>query len=1207
MHILVRSSRKSWGMVVVLFLLSLCVCDPVASQSTYTSQLSGVVRDSSGAVIPGAKVTLTDEGTNIPANSVTNGSGIYQFTGVRPGAYTIRVEASSLAPQERKGLTLAVSQSATLNFSLSPIAASESITVTEQAPLLDTGNASLGTDVTNEYVRDIPLANRSMFGLVFLAGGVTETAGQGTQDSYPAGTNFVSNGQRNATAEIRLDGALTSAPEQGEGATTNVYYQPSVEIVQEFKVENNSFSSEYGNNGGTVVNIVLKQGGNRFHGSGWWFGQRSALDANEFFRNQNKTPKPDHLRDQYGFSLGGPIKKNKTFFFVDLEPIRQNDPVSIDAFVPTAAERTGDFSASLAQRPIYNPFIFDVNGDRVPFSVPNVIDSSRIDPIGQKIINLYPQPTDPTAPFWGKNFHKSILNKTTGRQFDIKVDHNFTDKNHLSGRYSNLHGVTTIPTVFGDGDFNDGLSSITDVHNAALEDDFAISSNVIWTNRFAIDRVVSPVTENYPKFDTVFDQPGDAVLGQANGLSRFPTIQLDDNATTSLFNQCCTDTNFAHSLYSYSSSVSWAKGRQIWKFGGEQRLFFNNFFQPGSPTGFFNFSQGVTEKTIGAGNTDEGNGFASLLLGYGETNSSLGTFGSVANKSKETAFYFQDDWKVTSKLTVNLGLRYEWSTPYTDRRNQLQFSNFSGDSGVAVPIIVPDPNAPGVTLVNNTGNLPGATIFPTSGRRNVPVDRNNWAPRVGFAYSVGSNTVVRGGAGVYYGLNVATNFQSVAPAFGNSNPIRFTKDDFQNQFATLANPFPDGFAAPQGDRYGKLALWGLSDNNSLGTTAARNAEIYQWNVGVQHLFPGGITIGADYSGSRSRHLPFSSFSGTANRNFLSSSIRKQIVADCLGVPTCPTDTLNTLVDNPFKTLFVGLNQGPNPIFNEPTSIYKDAMIPLINLLRPFPQYDGSFSGLTKLTASASYNSFQVRFQKRHSHYVSFEGNYTYSKATDDSSAGANSFITSSLSSGNPQELDNIRAERSISANDATQRMVLATIVDLPIGRGLWIGRGMNRALDTIVGGWSVSTILTFQSGTPISLGMASAQLADGNQRPDVVCSQISSGTSYHRAALNLKSGTNNSVINAACFADPGDQVAGNAPRYFSNLRSDGIRNTDLSLSKEISIREGMKLQIRGEFFNFTNTPRFGLPGTAFGDSGFGLVQSTLNTPRHMQFGVRFQF
>src|ERR1041385_3594343 len=277
MRVLLPDFRKYWVSVLALFILSLGLINKGTAQSTYTSQLSGVVRDGQGAVIPGAKVTLTDEGTNIPANNVTNGSGIYLFTNVRPGSYTIRVESAGLATQERKGLTLAVSQSASLDFSLKPQAAAETVTVTEQAPLLDTGNASLGTDVTNEYVRDIPLSNRSMFGLVFLAGGVTETAGQGTSDSYPSGTNFVSNGQRNATAEIRLDGALTSAPEQGEGATTNVYYQPSVETVQEFKVENNSFSAEYGNNGGTVVNIVMKQGTNKFHGSGWWFGQRSAL------------------------------------------------------------------------------------------------------------------------------------------------------------------------------------------------------------------------------------------------------------------------------------------------------------------------------------------------------------------------------------------------------------------------------------------------------------------------------------------------------------------------------------------------------------------------------------------------------------------------------------------------------------------------------------------------------------------------------------------------------------------------------------------------------------------------------------------------------------------------------------------------------------------------------------------------------------------
>ncbi|HYK39069.1 MAG TPA: hypothetical protein VEU98_03530, partial [Candidatus Eremiobacteraceae bacterium] len=504
-------------------------------------------------------------------------------------------------------------------------------------------------------------------------------------------------------------------------------------------------------------------------------------------------------------------------------------------------------------------------------------------------------------------------------------------------------------------------------------------------------------------------------------------------------------------------------------------------------------------------------------------------------------------------------------------------------------------------LVNTTGNLSGTTIFAKSGNRNMPVDRNNWAPRLGFAYAMTPTTVIRGGAGVYYGLNVATNFQFPGTAFGNASPIRFTKDNFQSQFATLQDPFPGGLPLPQGQTYGPLALWGLSNNNSLDTGTARNAEIYQWNLGVQHLFPGQIVIGVDYSANRSTHLPFSSFSGTANRNFLPSSIREQIangnLAACNGLG--PSDCLNQQVTNPFQPLFVA---GPSQIFNEPTSIYNDDTIPLINLLRPFPQFDGSFSGLTRLSAESFYNSLQVRFQKRPSHYVSFEGNYTFAKATDNSSAGANSFITGLLSSGIPQVLDDLKAEHAISANDATHRFVMATIVDVPVGHGRWIGHDMNRVLDAIVGGWSISTILTFQTGTPLSIGLADPRLADGLQRPDVTCPQISTGVSYHRSAA-----TGASIINVNCFGDPGDQVAGNAPRYFSNLRSDGIHNTDLSFSKEFVIREGMKLQIRGEFFNFTNTPRFAPPDTFFGDAQFGQVTSTLGSPRHTQIGVRFEF
>jgi len=1175
------------------------------AQANYTAQLSGTVTDTSGGVVPGARVTITDDATNIPATAVTGDRGEYVLTGLRPATYTFRVEANNFSAVERKGLVLAVNQRATLDVTVTPGSVSASITVTTQAPLLDTADASLGTDVTNEYVRDIPLTNRSFFGLVFLAGGVTETAGQGTEDSYPTGTNFVSNGQRNSTAEIRVDGALTSAPEQGEGATTNVYYQPSVEIVQEFKVENNSFSSEFGNNGGTVVNIVLKEGGNKFHGSGWWFGQRSALDANEFFNNAQGLAKPDHVRDQYGFSLGGPIKKGKTFFFVDFEKLRQNDPNHIDAFVPTADERNGDFRNSL--QPIFNPFKTTTTSNpdgtttttRADFTVPNVIDSNLIDPIGQAIINLYPQPTDPNAALGVPNFHAAVLSKFTARQYDIKLDHHFSDKNHVSARYSNHHDEGSVPTIFGDGDFNDGFAFATDVHNAAVEDNWNLTPTAVLTSRFTIDRAVAPVTENYPTLESVGFP---SILGQENGTSRMPVIQMDNNAS-SLFNQCCTDTQFAHTLYSYNSSLSWVKGRHIFKFGGEQRLFFNNFHQPNPPTGFFHFAQSVTEQVVNGGDSDQGNSFASLLLGYGDTDSFYAINPSVANKSKETAFFFQDDWKITSKLTLNLGLRYEWSTPYDERHDKIQFSNFAGDSGITVPIDVP-----GVLSTNSS--LLGTTVFAGGGHRNVPVDRNNWAPRIGFAYALNPNTVIRGGAGVYYGLNVATNFQFTGTAFGNFSPIRFTKDNFKTQFATLSNPFPGGLPLPQDQTYGPLALWGLPNNNSLDTGEARNAEIYQWNLGVQHLFPGQIVIGVDYSASRSTHLPYSSFSGTANRNFLPSSIRQQIAN---GNPICtvpdpsdptstitlgPSDCLGQQVANPFQSLFAG----PNAIFNEPTSIYNDDTIPLINLLRPFPQFDGPFSGLTRLSAESFYNSLQIRFQKRPNHYVSFEGNYTLAKSTDNSSAGANSFITDLLSAGNPQVLDNLKAEHGISANDATHRLALATIVDVPVGRGRWVGRDMNRALDAIVGGWSISTILTFQTGTPLTLGLADARLADGTQRPDVTCSQLTTGISYHQAAA-----TGLPILNESCFGDPGDQVPGNAPRYFSNLRSNGIHNSDLSFSKEFTIREGMKLQLRGEFFNFTNTPRFASPNTAVGDSQFGQVTSTLGSPRHTQIGVRFEF
>jgi hypothetical protein len=269
-----------WSVVICLFLSS---PSSLLAQGSYRAQLRGVVSDPAGAVMSNASVTITETDTGIASHTQTNERGEYVFTGLRPSKYSVKAESAGFRTSERTNVIFAVDQETTLNFSLSPARVSESVQVTSSSPLLDTESPTLGTEITNEYVKEIPLFNRNFFGLTFLSGGVTEVAGAGTSDNYPGGTNFVSNGQRNATAEVRIDGALISAPEQGEGANSNVYYEPSVEIIQEFKVENNSFSAEFGNNGGTVVNMVLKSGTNAFHGSGWYFLQRAGTDARDFF------------------------------------------------------------------------------------------------------------------------------------------------------------------------------------------------------------------------------------------------------------------------------------------------------------------------------------------------------------------------------------------------------------------------------------------------------------------------------------------------------------------------------------------------------------------------------------------------------------------------------------------------------------------------------------------------------------------------------------------------------------------------------------------------------------------------------------------------------------------------------------------------------------------------------------------------------------
>jgi hypothetical protein len=1273
-------SVSSFGRLLLSFVLPVLLSIAAVGQASYQAQVRGTLTDQSGAVVAHATVTITNDATNIAQTSLTDEHGQYFFVGLRPAVYTMKAESKGFRISEKTNVVLQVDQETTVDFVLHPVSINESMEVTATAPLLDTESATLGTEITGQYVHELPLMNRNFFGLTFLAAGVTEVSGAGISDNYPSGTNFTSNGQRNATAEIRLDGSLISAPEQGEGGNSNVYYEPLVEGMQEMKVQNNSFSAEFGNNGGTVVNMVMKSGTDKFHGSGWYFLQRPQMDARDFFNPASVGPKPDSKRDQGGFSLGGPIKANTTFFFVDFEKVRSSGASSGVSTVPTLAERQGDFSADTNPGTGEPQVIYDPTQPLVACPVPpstpgsmcrppvqngGMIPLIEQDPIGMAVLNLYPQPTN-SSEF--NNYNWTLTANAPDYQFDIKVDHQINDKHRISGRYSRGWNNFTTPLTLGDGYDNDGIKSgVTVAQNGSLEYTWTVNPRIVWTSHVGVDRVHELSLPGIPTISSFNASLPAGVQGlppvyeQANGIDKMPTFLMQGNLPwTDLYDQCCINTTFGHTLYSYSSQIVISKGSHLLKIGGEQRVFFNNFWQPNYPTGFLTFTDDVTSPQPNSNTTQicivtpcdpnnpndvetvtTGNPYASLAFGYGDNvnaSSQLVVTPSVANKSLETGFYIQDDWKVNSKLTLNLGLRYQWSSPYTERYNHIEFSNFTADSGVSIDLtsLPAAAQAQGALSVQGqmqsvglnypaSQELFGTTQFPTSSMRTVPTYRKDIGPRLGFSYQVDSQTVVRGGAGVYFGMSPATNFQYPGSAFRKTANFFFTNDDFATQSATLANPFPGGFTGPQGTQYGQLANWGYQNPNDLGTTAARDAEIYQWNIGIQRLLPSQIVLGIDYSANRSSHLPWS---GTNNRAYIQSPLLAQIAGavtptdSTCQVDSCVSNFLQTSVGNPFYSMFNTpcTPSASNPCFNEPNSNYGQPTLPLGTLLTTYPQFNGDFEGLMLETANSWYNAMQIRFQKRTTHHVSFEGSYTISKETDYSSAGRNNWV-GALGLGLPQQLDNLSAERSIGASDTPQRLAAAVVVDLPVGRNQWIGGNMNRAVDAVIGGWSIATMVTEQSGQPMNIGMATARIANGTQRPDVICSQLKTGTSMHDVALNwANAGNGNSpaFLNANCFADPGDQIPGNAPRYFSNLRVDGIHNFDANLYKSFVPKEGMRVEVRAEIFNLFNHPRFAQPDSAVGNSGqpnpfFGTITSdnvngtVLQTPRFFQFGVRFEF
>ncbi|MBI3679673.1 MAG: TonB-dependent receptor [Acidobacteria bacterium] len=1139
--------------VVSLALLTTAL---VWSQS-YTAAVRGLVTDASGAAVPGARVTITEAERNLPHTVITDQVGRYVVTALPPGNYTLAVEASGFKKHLRGAFPLAVQQQATIDVQLEIGELAATVEVEATAPLLNTTISTLGQVVENKYMITLPNIGRNPLGLIYMTPGVVGSAGRRGDTS----TNFVANGSRNSTSDILVDGVTVTTVEQNSGIT-DLKYTPSVDAVQEFKMQTNFFPAEYGQTGGAVVNMVTKSGSNEFHGTGFYFFRHADLNANSWFSNRAGRSIPYYRRDQLGGVLGGPIVKNKTFFFTDYEYTKSKSPLSYTATFPTLEQLQGDFTQTRFPDgrliTIFNPFDTFTNASNVVERRPfpgNAIPRSMIDPISTKAMAFFPKPNQVTNAITNtNNWFEQGINVGPSHKTDIKLDHNINEKSRVTGRYSYSRGDGSPPNLFGQGNpaytFNDGPSG-TRTQSAVADFTRVQSPTTLWTLRYGL--IYSSYFRNAMEpFDlTTLGLP--QYMKQKADYLVFPTFAPEGYTDIGTEGWLIMDRQ--EGAHQISGSVSKTVSGHNFKFGGEFRQYFLDYLQPGYPSSQFGFSAQQTRRFNNVGDNYQGNGFASMLLGWPSGNS-FHIDPKAFTRSRYMGFFFQDDWKITRKLTINLGLRYEFDLPRWETLNRMSYWDLNAKAPVSVPGY----------------DLRGVFRFVDDNRRSpFNGDYNNWSPRVGFAYALNSKTSIRAGGGILYQLSRSTVFGHTGSGFSMDSNGTWTIDSGITRFATMSNPYPQGMPLPPGNSLGDRTYLGrgagtiLPENN-------RNPEYYSWNFSVQRELPWQAVFEVNYTGSRGVHLfvPYTSLTPLYPQYWSlgRTALEGQVTNPFYGVLTDP----------------VAFN------LNRPTA-------QLYRLLRPMPQFDGASVGTGEPpVGNSNYHALQMKYEKRFSSGVTMIAHYTFSKMIDDSSisSGNVSWLGGSTSLQNPL---NRRLERALSAHDVAHRFIMSGAYELPFGRGRAIGSGVNRWMNYLVGGWEVSGFYTLQGGDPLQVSQSGGQLWNGTQRPNLIADPSTTGRMQDRL---------NSYFNSSAFSRPDRDTFGTAPRYL-NYRGPRINTVDAALLKGFTIREGQRFEFRLEASNATNTPIFGDPSTSYGSSSFGQITGAKVGSRNVQLGFKYYF
>jgi hypothetical protein len=1114
----------------------------------------GTITDGSGAAVPGALVTVTNTGTSAKFAVRTGSVGFYTAPMLAIGAYSVTVEHPGFKKSTRSGIVLEVDQRQRVDFRLEIGTVAESLEVTAEATLVDTTSATVGKVVENRRITDLPLNGRNTFALVILTPGVKSNAGPTASGFADRGIELSSvsiNGGPSALNSYLLDGGTNN-----HAYFADINANPTVDAVEEFKVQSNTMSAEYGFTAGGVVNVVTKSGTNVPHGNLYHFLRNDNFDA----RNTFSPTRPPFRYNQFGGSLSGPFyipkvidTRNRTFFFFNYEEwrfVRSTNPI---LSVPTPGQREGNFSDLRDTRgvlvPIYDPFSTRANPNGSGFIRDifpgNVISRNRLDPVSMNLMQFYPLPNRrPTDPFTNaNNFISDNKENRSMQQYTAKIDHRFSDRNSMFGRY--IYYRHASDGGAGGGDLPDPIVrnryDNLESRNAILSDTHTFSPRLLNEMRVSIARHYFPFRAahyggDWPrKLGLPASVPNTTMPRPVNGLPGFRTGTSGVRGTLT---------------WHFFDMATYIRGSHTMKMGADVRLQRGNNFQEAQASGTFQFPAALT----GNPQTPAGTGWAPATFLLGAVGSAAAdTYVGQAQHGYSYSFFFQDDWKATRRLTLNLGLRYDYQQWPRERYNgATKFNPYA---------------------INPQNGLLGRIEYAgiDYGRSAFLPDRNDWAPRFGMAYDLRGNgrTVIRAGYAIFYpSIFFFENFGNTngfavtptqyLPPGGNSNLVAFQFKD----------GFPTPLIQPQGPRLGPSAFLGAAVEHDESSNRVPMSQ--QWTASIQHQLPGGWLVDVGYSANR----------GT-----------KLIAA--------PYDF--NQMDNRFWDLGLALqNNVPNPYAGRVPGALGAATITRAQSLRPFPYYT-SVAIRTPHLGSSIYHALLVSVERRLAQGLAMLVSYTNSKLISDS-------VVTPLRFGTAEQVGvygyqdgkfNRRAERSIDPSDTSQRFVTSAVYELPFGKGKkWAFS--SAAANQVLGGWQMNGILTLQTGLPLLVRGANNFRAD---RPD------STGQS-----AKLDNPTAAQWFNTRALVNPPPFTLGNVGRVVPDARTPGAFNIDFSLIKDTRITERIRLQFRAETFNLTNQVNLGLPNTTFvpGPDGFNRsgtfgVTTSARDARIGQLGLKLVF